>query len=239
MKDKPGKTTGASDPGGCGAAMRRGYHHGRLKEALLDAARRLAGERGPAGFTLAEAAKLVGVTAAAPYRHFADRDALLGELARRGFEQFGEALEKAWDDGRPDAVTAARRMGAAYLAFARGEPGLYAAMFGAARTLDAPAPGAAADRALEALRRSAGAMMAQFGAQGDARALALEIWALSHGVAMLTISGHLAPGRAGCDPAEILASGARALVLAAVAPPSENASLPSGAPPSGPWGKRA
>lgn len=217
---------------------RRGYHHGRLKEALIEAARRLAAERGPTGFSLAEAAKLVGVTAAAPYRHFADRDALLGELARRGFEQFGEALERAWDDGRPDPVEGVRRMGRAYLAFAAQEPGLYAAMFGAARTLDAPAPGAAADRALEALRRAAAAMLRMFDASGDARALALEIWSLAHGVAMLTISGHLAPGRAGCDPADILDSGARALVEAAVRRARAAATAAPPAPPRGPWGAR-
>ena len=52
---------------------RRGYHHGRLRDALVEAARTLVAERGTAGFTLAEAAKRVGVTAAAPYRHFSDR----------------------------------------------------------------------------------------------------------------------------------------------------------------------
>ena len=88
------------------AEGRRGYHHGRLKDALIEAARALIAENGPAGFTLAEAAKRVGVTGAAPYRHFADRNALIGELARRGFEIFGENLARAWDDGRPDARAA-------------------------------------------------------------------------------------------------------------------------------------
>src|ERR1700761_3250260 len=113
-----------------GQDERRGYHHGRLKDALIEAARRLVTERGLAGFTLAEAAKLVGVTAAAPYRHFADRNDLMGELARRGFELFGERLLGAWDDGRPDPRHALHRMGRAYLAFARADPGLYTAMFG-------------------------------------------------------------------------------------------------------------
>ncbi|QYU66880.1 TetR/AcrR family transcriptional regulator [Leptolyngbya sp. 15MV] len=68
---------------------RRGYHHGNLKEALLEAARLLTAERGPHGFTLAEAARIAGVSPSAPYRHFKDKDALMGELARRGFEAFG------------------------------------------------------------------------------------------------------------------------------------------------------
>ena len=117
---------------------RRGYHHGQLKEALLDAARMLVAERGAAGFTLAEAAKLVGVTGAAPYRHFADRQALMAELARRGFDMFAHRLAGAWDDGRPDPVAAFQRMGHAYIAFAREEPGLYGAMFADCRDFSAP-----------------------------------------------------------------------------------------------------
>src|ERR1039458_614777 len=102
---------------------RRGYHHGRLKDALIEAARSLIAQRGPNGFTLSEAAKLVGVTAAAPYRHFADRNELIGALARTGLVLFGDRLAKAWDDGRPEARVALRRMGRAYLAFATAEPG--------------------------------------------------------------------------------------------------------------------
>ena len=112
-------------------------------------------------FHLAEAAKRVGVTAAAPYRHFSDRNELMGELAGRGFQLFGERLARAWDEGRPSAMEALYRMGAAYLAFAQEEPGLYAAMFGNVQTLAASAPGAAADAALETLRRASVADFAQ------------------------------------------------------------------------------
>ena len=100
-------------------ADRPSYHHGRLKDALIEAARELVAERGPAGFTLADAAKRVGVTGAAPYRHFADRQALMQELALRGFALFDERQRAAWQNGRPDAVTAFRRMGASYLSFAK------------------------------------------------------------------------------------------------------------------------
>ena len=195
---------------------RRGYHHGRLKDALVDAARALVAERGPAGFTLAEAAKRVGVTPAAPYRHFADRSELLGELAQRGFDIFGQRLSNAWDEGKPDAMTALRRMGMAYLAFAQEEPGLYMAMFGNARTLDAPAAGHAATQALETLRRAAAAVLAENGrTNADARKLAFEIWSMSHGVAMLTLSGHLGPDDHGSSPRDILQSAVDALVAAA------------------------
>ena len=72
---------------------------------------------------------MAGVSPAAPYRHFRDRDELLSSIAQRGFEQFEAVLSQAWDDGRPDTVTAFERVGKAYLAFARNEPAFYSAMF--------------------------------------------------------------------------------------------------------------
>src|SRR5262245_26838926 len=86
----------------------RGYHHGNLKEALIRAALELIAQKGPAGFTFAEAARWAGVSPAAPYRHFRDRDQLLIDVARRGFDRFAVTLESVWDGGRPDAFTAQR-----------------------------------------------------------------------------------------------------------------------------------
>src|SRR5260221_5299144 len=85
---------------------RRGYHHGNLREALIEAALRLIGEKGPGGFTIAEAARAAGGSPAPPYRHFRDWPDLLGDGAVRGFERFAAALRSAWDEGRPDPSTA-------------------------------------------------------------------------------------------------------------------------------------
>jgi AcrR family transcriptional regulator len=197
--------------------IKRKYHHGALRQALVDAAIKLLAEGGPSALTLTEAAKRVGVTAAAPYRHFSGRDDLMAELAKRGFELFGERIETAWDDGRPDAKAAMRRMGVAYLKFAREEPGLYSAMFGAVSALAAPEPAAAADHALEILWRAVVAYLQHCGAAAQgARNLALQVWAMSHGVAMLSISGHLQPGNE-TDPAAVLDLGVTGLMEAAVA----------------------
>ena len=107
----------------------RGYHHGNLKEALLRAALELIAQKGPAGFTFAEAARWAGVSPAAPYRHFRDREELMASVALRGFEQFEAALRTAWDEGRPDVFAALDRLGRAYLGFAHAEPAYYSAMF--------------------------------------------------------------------------------------------------------------
>src|SRR4029078_9039296 len=134
----------------------RGYHHGNLKEALLQAALDLIAQKGAAGFTLAPAAPMGGVSPAAPYRHFRDREELLSSIAQRGFEQFEATLGQAWDDGRPDTVTAFERVGHAYLAFARNEPAFYSAMFESGLPVDAnPTLQAASERAFAIIRAAA------------------------------------------------------------------------------------
>src|ERR1700733_10817516 len=105
----------------------RGYHHGNLKETLIRAALELIAQKGPAGFTFAEAARWAGVSPAAAYPAFPVRDKLFASVALRGFEQFEAALARAWNDGRPDTFTALERLGKAYLEFARTEQAYYSA----------------------------------------------------------------------------------------------------------------
>ncbi len=166
----------------------RGYHHGNLKETLLRAALELIAQKGPGGFTFAEAARWAGVSPAAPYRHFRDRDELLANIALRGFNLFEAALARAWDDGRPDTFTALDRLGQAYLAFARSEPAYYSAMFeaGIPPTAD-PGLRDAADRAFAVLRGAAEKLCGQLSgsARPPALMVALHIWAMAHGIASL------------------------------------------------------
>jgi AcrR family transcriptional regulator len=167
---------------------RRGYHHGNLREALVRAALELIAEKGPGGFTFAEAARWAGVSPAAPYRHFRDRDDLIADVARRGFERFEAALAAAWDEGRPDPQTAFEALGKAYLAFARSEPAYYAAMFEAGVPLDRyPDLAAAGERAFAVLRQAAEVLASRLPKERRPPALmmGLHIWALSHGIASL------------------------------------------------------
>ena len=172
----------------------RGYHHGNLKEALLRAALELIAQKGPAGFTFAEAARWAGVSPAAPYRHFRDRDELLASVALRGFEHFAIVLEQAWDDGRPQPFAALDRLGKAYLAFARTEPAYYSAMF------------EAGERAFAILRGASERLCAQMPPQSRPPALmvALHIWAMSHGIASLFGRGDAARRTLPMSPEELL-----------------------------------
>jgi AcrR family transcriptional regulator len=155
----------------------RGYHHGNLREALIRAALELIATKGTAGFTFAEAARFAGVSPAAPYRHFRDRDELMASVALRGFEQFEAALARAWDG-----------LGKAYLEFARAEPAFYSAMFEAGVPAGANPPlRDAGERAFAVLRGAADAICAAMPAVARPPALmvALHIWAMAHGVASL------------------------------------------------------
>ncbi len=161
------------------------YHHGNLREALVNAALELIGSKGTGGFTFAEAARHAGVSPAAPYRHYKDRDALLADVAREGFEAFGHAMEQAAKSPKDGALTA---MGRTYLKFAHDNPAYYSAMFESGLNFsNYPELRKAADATLSGLREVVEAMIEKM--PGDKRPpatmVALHIWAISHGVASL------------------------------------------------------
>jgi AcrR family transcriptional regulator len=192
---------------GHGRGGRRGYHHGNLREALISAALDLIAQKGPAGFTFAEAARAAGVSPAAPYRHFRDRDALMADVARRGFEHFQQRLAAAWDDGRPTPLAALERMGHAYLGFAREEPAYFSAMFEAGLPVGQhPELQEAGDSAFAVLRGACEAVVAALpaGKRPPAMMMALHIWALSHGIASLFSRGDAARRTLPMAPEELL-----------------------------------
>jgi AcrR family transcriptional regulator len=192
------------------SGQRRGYHHGNLREALIDAALTLIADKGPAGFTIAEAARLAGVSPGAPYRHFRDAEALLAEVALRGFERFGASLAAAWNDGRPDPLRAFEALGRAYLAFARQEPAYYAAMFETHISFEAhPGLLSASERAFAILRQAADRLTAKLPREKRPPSLmmALHIWALSHGIASLFVRADPSRRKLPMSPEELLEAG--------------------------------
>ena len=188
---------------------RKTYHHGNLRQALVAATLSLIEERGPLGFTLAETARAAGVSGAAPYRHFRGRDELMEEVARQGYVMFGDRLERAYNDGRPSALSAFMATGRAYLEFARENPGFYVAMFESGVAIAGNAELArAADRAMSVMVRSAERLAAHLPAdrRPPASMVANHIWALSHGVVELFGRGRPG-GRAPYSAEEMLESG--------------------------------
>lgn len=186
---------------------RRGYHHGNLKEALIQAALDLIAERGPNGFTFAEASRAAGVSPAAPYRHFRDRDDLMADVAKRGFERFEAALQRGWNDGKPDRMTAFESMGKAYLAFARDEPAFYSAMFEAGVAPESnPELQQANDRAFAVLRSATEELAGTLpkSERPPALMMSLHIFAVAHGIASLFARGDAARRKLPMSPEDLL-----------------------------------
>ncbi len=184
---------------------KRGYHHGNLRQALVEAALELIEKRGPTGFTLSEAAKRAGVTPAAVYRHFDGREDLIAEAARQGFEIFADLMEHAYQSGQPSALASFEATGRAYLAFARKYPGHYVAMFESGISINRTAELAmVANRALGVLEKAATDLSRHIppDKRPPAAMFSAHIWAMSHGVVELFARG--APGTKSPFPPEDL-----------------------------------
>ncbi|WP_251970490.1 TetR/AcrR family transcriptional regulator [Sphaerotilus microaerophilus] len=184
--------TSRQDPG------KTRYHHGDLRAALLAVGDELLDEGGPVAVTLREAARRLGVSATATYRHFRDRDAYLGALAVLGFEAFGQAMNEAFQatQARADA-SPLQAMGLAYVRFAVARPGRFRLMFGPAvadRSAH-PALQQAIEQASLAFRCAASAKTGPGGPTDQQAVLTmLKAWALVHGLSQLVIDGML-PGQ--------------------------------------------
>lgn len=188
---------------------KRGYHHGNLRKALVDAALQLIETKGPSGFTLSEAAKLAGVTPAAVYRHFEGREDLIAEAARQGYEIFADLMEYAFQSGQPSALASFEATGRAYLAFARKYPGHYVAMFESGISVNrTPELAQVAGRASGVLEKAAAALSEHIPPEKrpPAAMFSAHIWAMSHGVVEL-----FARGRPGANtpfsPEDLLEAG--------------------------------
>ena len=185
--------------------VKRGYHHGNLREALVQACLKLIELHGPTGFTLSEAAREAGVTPAAVYRHFEGREDLIAEAARQGYEIFADRMEAAYDTGQPSALRAFEATGRAYLAFANEFPGHYIAMFESGISTNRTAAlHSVARRGMGVLERAAHDLSQHIPAEKrpPPQMFAAHIWALSHGVVELFARG--APGTKSPFPPDAL-----------------------------------
>lgn len=163
-------------------ATRTTYHHGNLGPALIAAARDLLDADGPGAVSLREAARRVGVSATATYRHFIDKDHLLAAVAAEGYREFAVRLGAV--DAGEDGFS---RMGAAYIEFALEHPGLFRLMFGPLlrEREHFPELGAAADEAFAVMM--AGARKFVGGEDEDIESIAYAAWSFAHGLARLVL----------------------------------------------------
>ncbi|WP_113701744.1 TetR/AcrR family transcriptional regulator [Nonomuraea lactucae] len=173
-----------------------GYHHGNLRQAMVDAATELARTGGPSAIVLRGVARSVGVTATAAYRHFAARSDLVDAVAERGYERMAKSMlaelarVRATGDPRRDAIERLQAEGRGYVRFALDEPGLFATAFEHDRfgtEIPAqydwgPSPWGLLCEALADLRD------VDLLADHDVEGGALYAWAAVHGLAVLLLS---------------------------------------------------
>lgn len=174
------------------------YHHGELKDALVRATRQLVVERGAENFTLADACRIAGVTTAAPYRHFRDKQEILEEIVARGFDELKERSAAAVEANGPGTIDGIIAMGQAYVAFAVEETAIFRLMFGQNPSLKK------AENVDEQGHDCFANVIGQValyceksGKTADAQAIALELWTFVHGAASLLIDADyekVAPG---------------------------------------------
>ena len=170
---------------------KQGYHHGDLRSALIEAGLRLLAERTADDLSLREVARAVGVSATAVYRHFPDKGALMHALAQEGLKRLAQTQRSA-AEAVGGGVAGFKATGRAYVRFAVANPALFRLIF------SSPAPsGLLAGRldetadAMAFLRANAAAMAAKGAAEPQVQAIALQAWALSHGLAMLMLDGQV------------------------------------------------
>lgn len=180
--------------------VRDRYHHGDLRNALLEKALHLVDERGPEGFSLREAAREVGVSPAAAYRHFADKNALLAALAADGHGRLATAMERALAKlpgsagTKPRAVAAVLAIGDAYVEFAVRHPSHFRVMFGPCTEEEGFAPGCAPTgrNAFQILVDTLDGLVAAGVLHPEARDGAeITAWSVVHGLGALLVEGAL------------------------------------------------
>ncbi|MER7928686.1 TetR/AcrR family transcriptional regulator [Streptomyces sp. NPDC096057] len=176
-----------------------GHHHGDLRNALLQASLELVGERGPHGFTLAEASRRAGVSVAAPYKHFADRDTLLAELATRGYREQRNCFAAAMNASE-DPVEQLASFAAAYVRFAAEEPALFDVTFNAGLDKSRFAELASAGDEVAGLLLPVAQQLAP--APDAAFDLLLRIAAAAHGLAVFLRQGLFGMGGAALSDTE-------------------------------------
>ena len=201
------------------------YHHGDLREALVQAALAILGRGSVGALTLRAAAREAGVSPAAPSRHFADRDALIAAVAERGFAALFDRMRATATRAQASPERSLQEIAVAYLRFALDRPAEYRVMFGpelADRSRHAGLQQASTQVFALLAEGIAGLQRAGRVRAGDVHAMALSAWALVHGLAMLALDGRAADGdlaaleRLGRTATELLMFG----MAAPAAPPS-------------------
>ena len=181
-------------------AKKRPYHHGNLRDALIEASLQLIEQKGIKGLTLREIGAAIGVSRMAAYRHFSDKAALLTAISEAGFVQFAEALEAAKASAGSDFPSQLAALALSYVRFAAKHRAHYEVMFSSAVDVSEPIRSAseAAKRAFGILEQTIReGQLNGYVREGDSVTLARHVWAHVHGISTLRLEPDLSEHGAG------------------------------------------
>ena len=183
-------TTETPPTPGVRVGTKGGYHHGDLRAQLVAAARGLVESHGPDGFSVAEAARLAGVSSAAPYKHFRDRDEILHAVVGEALDRLAADMRRRAGEHPRGSLEAVAAVGKAYVDFARTEPGVFRLSFG---LVDVHGEDAALSRkgqdCFAVVVEAAAARLGLPPDDPDVRRRAYILWSFVHGHSFLTIDG--------------------------------------------------
>lgn len=178
--------------------MKKPYHHGELRQALIVAARQLIGERGGSDFSLSDACRRAGVSTAAPYRHFADKSEIVREVLAQGYVDMTQQFMAAISELPEGSVERMIAIGQVYVNFAMSEPALFRMMFS---RLPDSSEGNIVNKqgkaCFDVMLAEVTAYCRNCGMESDSLMVALQVWTFTHGLSCLAIAGEydlVAPG---------------------------------------------
>lgn len=166
---------------------RKSYHHGDLKAALVEATRKLVESKGADHFSVAEACREAGVSTAAPYRHFRDREEMLAEVAFQGMARKRALMEKALASHPADSLNRIAALGRVYVEFARSEPGVFRLIFGRSESEAHDRLRAEGPRHYGLVEDAVAAYLRRPDIDDDVRRRAFLLWTFVHGLSFLYI----------------------------------------------------
>ena len=185
---------------------KKAFHHGDLREALIAATRRLLVERGADGFTLADACRLAGVSTAAPYKHFRDKQEILQEIVERAFGDMTQRSLNAAAEAGEGTLDAIIAIGRSYLAFAVDEPAVFRFMFGHnAAVKHQPSVERSGRECFAKVIEQVATYCRRERVPGDPEMLALELWTFVHGAACLVLDDDFEMVAPGLDVGSMIA----------------------------------
>lgn len=165
------------------------YHHGNLREALIEAALAVVDELGPDGLSMRQLARAAGVSSAAPFRHFADKHTLIDAVAERAAAQLDAVVADA-GEACLDALTQFRAMTVAYVRYASEHPALFDLIHSRAASPDGFLGAVGDERRLKLIALIYEGQNAGLIPEADPELIALTSEALTHGLARMVVDGH-------------------------------------------------